>query len=260
MNQLSSLKTFTLEFHPEISSTKREEMISTTRVFFNLDYDDISPDIVFSIGGDGTLMRSARKYAEKGSLFVGVNMGKVSFLNGFGFDNWENDVKVALEGNNKISNRMMLHGEIKDQKFSALNDVVVHRGELPMSNLKVYVNNALVANVRGDGVIVSTPTGSTAYNQSAGGPVVAPDSRVLIITPIAPFGASIKPIVIADDSIITITSQDNGEKPYVISYDSETMKENIRQHSLTIKKSFVDAKILYPADYSHFGRVRELFN
>lgn len=257
MNRLKSLKTFTAEFHPDITKKDRDDLISRVRVLCNLEYDENSPDLVVSFGGDGTLMRAARKYAPKDALIAGVSLGKLCFLNGFGKDDWEAHLKTALTENGVISERRMIIGSMNDRKMPALNDIVVHRGELMMARLKLYVNNTLVWDIMGDGVIVSTPTGSTAYNFSAGGPLMAAESNSLVVTPVAPFANGVKPIILNEKDSIMITS--SCEDTYVITHDSEMLKENLRQHALTIKSAPYQANLLYPEGYNHWFRVRETF-
>lgn len=167
-------------------------------------------DLMFSFGGDGTILRAARFAAPLGVPIVGVNLGRVGFLTELPEENALPSLDQFIAGNYWIDERMMLDGELVRngkviQGFSALNDIVANRGGLSRTvQCTLSINDAKTADYVTDGVIISTPTGSTAYCLAAGGPILAPDARNIAVVPIAPYLALIRALVVTDDAEVEL--------------------------------------------------------
>lgn len=161
-------------------------------------------DLVIVLGGDGTLLSVARLVAGTDTPILGVNMGGLGFLTEVTLDELFPTLVKIFDQNYVTDDRLMLHGCVRRQgekvaESAVLNDVVVSKGTLArMIKLEVTVNSQFVTSLRGDGVIVATPTGSTAYSMSAGGPIVDPSVDALVVTPICPHMLTNRPIVISD--------------------------------------------------------------
>lgn len=172
--------------------------------------DNTKLDLMFSFGGDGTILRATRFAAPLGVPLVGVNLGRVGFLTEVAATEALAVLPRFIAGDYWVEQRVMLAGELlRDgkvlQSFTALNDIVVNRGGLSrVVECTLSVNAAPTANFVADGIIISTPTGSTAYCLAAGGPILTPDARNIVIVPIAPYLAIIRSLVVDDDAVIEL--------------------------------------------------------
>lgn len=177
-----------------------------------------SSDAIVVVGGDGTILHAARMGAARGIPVLGVNVGGFGFLAEVGLDELLQAVDRLLAGRHTVEERMMLAAELVRegavaQRFLALNDMVVTKsGYARLMPIRTTVNDEHLATYLADGLIVSTPTGSTAYNLSAGGPILSPTVRALVITPICPHTLTARPVVIDGDDVATveITSEAEG--------------------------------------------------
>lgn len=188
-------------------------------------------EAVFVIGGDGTLIRAARDIVERKIPVIGVNLGKLGYLCELEENTVYQAIDALLRDEYSIEERMMLGGYtvIKGEKSTeqtALNDVVIHRtGALQILHMKVYVNGEYLASYLGDGMIVATPTGSTGYSMSAGGPIVDPKANLLLITPINAHNLNAKSIVIDADAEVMIeidTRRSEKDEEAEVSFDGDT--------------------------------------
>ena len=164
-------------------------------------------DIVISLGGDGTILRLARQVAEKGTPILGVNLGKLGFLAEVSLDDLDACLAEVLKGDYFIVDRMMLQATTSKnpKSYLALNDIVVDKfGTSRVLDLETFVNGEYLATFTGDGIILSTPTGSTAYALANGGPIVTPHNRSITISPICPHTLTARPVIVPDDSLIRI--------------------------------------------------------
>ncbi len=183
-------------------------------------------DMVFSIGGDGTLLDTVTLVRDSGIPVLGINLGRLGFLSSISRDNIIPAVEKVLSGDYTLDRRTLLKLEKKGKKFCdfnyALNDLTVNRKDsTALIVIHVYVDDIFLNSYWADGLIVSTPTGSTAYSLSSGGPIVAPGSENFLITPIAPHNLTIRPIVISDKSEIRIRL-DGRDENFLLSMDSKT--------------------------------------
>lgn len=175
-------------------------------------------DVLLVLGGDGTMLNAARLAGERSIPILGVNMGGLGFLTEVRLDNLFPSLERVFANEYVLDERLMLnthihrHGETVAQGV-VLNDVVVSKGTLArMIEMKISIQGQFVTNLRGDGLIVSTPTGSTAYSLSAGGPIINPAVHSLILTPVCPHTLTHRPLIVQDDVEIdvTLTSKDEG--------------------------------------------------
>lgn len=162
-------------------------------------------DIIILIGGDGTFLSIAKQVVENQIPIAGFNLGTLGFLTELNKDLLDKYLHQIFYGKLKISERKLLEIDFKRKKYIALNDVVASKGNISrIIKLLLEINKVQVAEIRSDGLIISTPTGSTAYSLSAGGPIVTPDVKGIIITPICPHSLTFRPIIIPDNSEIKV--------------------------------------------------------
>lgn len=183
-------------------------------------------DMVFSIGGDGTLLDTVSLVRDSEIPVLGINLGRLGFLSSISRDEILPAVEKVLSGEYSIEKRTLLHltsdrGLFDDFTY-ALNDLTVTRKDsTALIVIKVYVDGVYLNSYWADGLIVATPTGSTAYSLSSGGPIVAPGSDNFVITPLAPHNLTIRPIVISDKSEVSLKVEGR-DKQYLVSLDSKT--------------------------------------
>ncbi len=181
----------------------------------NKDYYDkktitSNSNIVIVVGGDGTFLSVARLVKDYSIPIIGINLGGLGFLTEITLDEMYDVLDDIFKGNFTINERMMLKASIyrsgeKISSYSVLNDVVINKGTLArIIELKTSINDNFVTKYRADGLIVATPTGSTAYSLAAGGPIIYPELNCIILTPICPHTLTNRPIVISGDDIITV--------------------------------------------------------
>lgn len=206
--------------------------------------DNFLPDVTFAIvlGGDGTILKTARFYSKYGVPILGINLGRLGFLSQAKATQVEDAIDFVLKGSFKIEDRIMLTA--LDGKMNALNDIVIKGdGFSRTSRLYVHINDNIVCDYLADGIIISTPTGSTAYTLSAGGPILFPTLDAMVIVPICPHTMNARPIVIPSCEVIKVTSSQN--KPLLkISADGQNTFDLGLNESIEIKKSEFCAKLL----------------
>lgn len=170
-------------------------------------------DVILSMGGDGTLLATARLLGDSGVPILGINIGSLGFLTDQTPDDLETTLTRLIENDYEIHERMVLMAGIVDadgdEKHYALNDVVVGRSDIRMINLALYSNGDYICSYAADGLVLSTPTGSTAYSLAAGGPILNPEMDAIIATPIAPHSLASRPLVFDAGEVLTLelTSQ-----------------------------------------------------
>ena len=219
-------------------------------------------DLLIVLGGDGTLLGVARDINGKYDVpILGVNIGNLGFLSSIEIQDFSEALKKIKNGQYIIQNRILLECTMLNQddndKGKALNDVVIARGTLSrMAKFEVFIDNKLYYRFKGDGLIVSTPTGSTGYSFSAGGPFIYPDVDVIILTPICPHTRGMQPIVLKSSSEILIKAENyNGE--IYLTFDGQEAKQINDSTSIIIKKAKQIAKILLFDNYDYFNVLRQ---
>jgi len=171
-------------------------------------------DLVIVIGGDGTLLSIAHLAAQKNVPVMGVNLGRLGFLTEVPLDEMVLTLDAFLEGNTQIINpRQMLEADTKGGTFYCLNDFVINKGALArMIQCAIWIDGKEIATAKADGLIISTPTGSTAYSLSAGGPIIQPNIPAFVIAPICPHTLSFRPMVVSAESTLKIELVTGGEE------------------------------------------------
>jgi len=214
-------------------------------------------DLVLSIGGDGVFI-SASKYAYKKSIPVlGLNFGRIGFLADLDKKELQSKMSKILNGNYIVDKRTMLSGTVYSSggvnKSISLNDIVVNNcGKLKMIETDVFVNKNLITKQRSDGVIVSTPTGSTAYAMSNGCPIVSPKSNVICIVPIAPHSYGQRSIIINSSDKVTIKINKKSIKHSQVTFDGANNLTIKNPEIVEIKKANRVLNIIHPCDYDYF--------
>lgn len=212
-------------------------------------------DFAIILGGDGTIIHSARRLAQHGLPILGINLGSLGFLAEIEQGEWKESLSLVLEGKYEVQNRMMLEartinnadGTSSNRSF-ALNDVVISRMALSrMVGFSLFVNDEFVNYYSADGVIISTPTGSTAYNLSAGGPILAPNGENMVITPICPHSLSARSIVLSSEDVIRITFEHNRrlwENDLMLTVDGQEGLKLTSDSEIIIRKSDLKTRLL----------------
>jgi len=194
-------------------------------------------DMVVVFGGDGTLLVAARHVKEYGVPIVGINLGGFGFMTVINLNEMFDVMEIILRGDYTTSKRMMLDAYIEGKKGSVLNDIVISRGGLSrMVNLETSVDDKYLATFKADGLIISTPTGSTAYSLSTGGPIVFPEHNSIIINPICPHTLTNRPIMLPPESTIKVKLMDE-EEGVKVAMDGQVLNVLQSGEEVTIRKS-----------------------
>jgi NAD+ kinase len=218
-------------------------------------------DLVLVVGGDGTMLGVGRQLARYGVPLIGINQGRLGFITDIALDQFRSTLTPMLRGEYEEECRTVVHGRlVRDGHcvFDALamNDVVVHRGATSgMVELRVEIDGHFVANQRADGLIVSSPTGSTAYSLSAGGPLLHPATSGWIVVPIAPHTLSNRPIVLPDTSEIAIEVVSGRDAS--ANFDMQSLASLLRGDRITVKRSQHRVRFLHPRGWNYFDTLRQ---
>ncbi len=236
-------------------------------VLFGTEHVPEDTECILVVGGDGTLLGAARNMAEKNIPLIGVNTGHVGYLCELEADTVLHGVKRLLAGESyAVEQRMLLSGfcmtrEGNTKERTALNDIVIHRrGRLQVVDLILSVNGEYLNTYSADGIIIATPTGSTGYSMSAGGPIVDPKASLLLVTPISPHTLNAKSIVLgAEDEIaIEVAKRDQGQEEQLeVSFDGGHMELLQAGERIIVKKAKVCTKILKLSRMSFLERLRK---
>ena len=212
-------------------------------------------------GGDGTMLSVARIACEKEIPILGINLGGLGFITEVQRTEILDAMEVVLSGQSAVEERLMLtagvyrHGE-KISEYTALNDVVVNKGALArIIELETIINRMYVTSFKADGLIVSTPTGSTAYNLSAGGPILYPTMDCIILTPICPHTLTNRPIVLPDNALIEITLKSPAEDVF-LTLDGQVGFSMRQNDIIAIEKSPFKTRLLIPHERNFFQVLR----
>ena len=244
------------EFHQFL--TKEQKMdIHSANVF---DRNDFDADMVLSMGGDGTFLKAASYVGNKNIPILGINTGRLGFLADVSPEEMEETFEDIYKGNYKIEDRSVLQVTSEGQPLKGyacgLNEIaVLKRDSSSMIAIHTSINGAYLTSYQADGLVIATPTGSTAYSLSVGGPVIVPHSNTIAITPVAPHSLNVRPIVINDDWEITLDVESRSHN-YLIAIDgrSETCREGTR---LTIRKADYYIKVVKRSSHVFFHTLRD---
>jgi NAD+ kinase len=218
-------------------------------------------DLVISLGGDGTLLTAARALIDKDTPLLGINLGRLGFLADVSFDDFESYLDMVVKGRYTVEKRFFIEGELFEDDESkgsniALNDIILHSHETSsMIEYEISSGGDLIHVQRSDGVIVTTPTGSTAYALSGGGPIMHPSLETLAIVPICPHTLSNRPIVLPANQTIDIRlGQD--EMVAKLSYDGHSHVIMNSQSRIRVTRYPQPLTLLHPEDYDYFQVLR----
>lgn len=220
-----------------------------------------NPALVIVLGGDGTLLAVARVFAELGTPILGVNLGFLGFLTEIRLADIYKTLEGWCENCHKVDERAMLHAELWREgvaysSYEALNEVVVSKGDIArMGEFAVELEGRSVARFRADGVIVSTPTGSTAYTLAANGPILTPDVDALVVTPICPHLLTLRPLVVRGDASLSVRVE-GVPNLALLTVDGQIAVEMQRDDELRCHRSRHTVKLVRLAESGFFDALR----
>lgn len=223
------------------------------------DGDDFYADMVISIGGDGTFLKAASRVGKKNIPILGINTGRLGFLADVSPEEMEETLDEICNNHYKVEERSVLQLGSNSERLMkspyALNEIaVLKRDSSSMISIHTSINGAPLTTYQADGLVIATPTGSTAYSLSIGGPVIVPHSKTIAITPVAPHSLNVRPIVICDDWEITLEVESRSHN-FLIAIDgrSESCKESTR---LTISRADYSIKVIKRYNHVFFDTLR----
>ena len=222
--------------------------------------DDFEADFAISMGGDGTFLKSASRVGRKDIPILGVNMGRLGFLADISPDDIERCIEALCHDDYAIESRAMIQVEADGKPLGdfnyALNDVaILKRDTASMISIRANINGQYLNTYQADGLIVSTPTGSTAYSLSNGGPIIVPGTKVFSMTAVAPHSLNVRPIVIPDSSLVELDVESRSHS-FLVAVDgrSEKCKEGTK---IVLRRAPYDVKVVKRSDHRYFNTLRE---
>ena len=219
-------------------------------------------DLIVVVGGDGSLLSAARMAIQVNAPVIGVNRGRLGFLTDILPHDLETQLSAVLDGHYEEEQRFLLKTSIYDQENTyfegnALNDVVLSRGsETHLIEFDVYVNQQFVSHFRSDGMILATPTGSTAYALSAGGPIMHPQLNAVVLVPLFSHSLSSRPLVISGEAQIELHISDSNENDLRISCDGHESRMVKPGQKVAIEKNNNQLRLLHPPGYHYYDTLR----
>ena len=231
--------------------------VPASNVFYGNEFD---ADFVISMGGDGTFLKAASRVREKDIPILGVNMGRLGFLADTSPDDIEACVEALYHDDFAIQSRAMIEVTTDGEPFEvfncALNDVaILKRDTAAMISVRASINGQYLNTYQADGLVISTPTGSTAYSLSNGGPIIVPGTKVFSMTAVAPHSLNVRPIVLPDSSVIELEVESRSHN-FLVAIDgrSEKCKEGTK---ITLRRAPYDIKVVKRAEHRYFNSLRE---
>lgn len=227
-------------------------------------------EALLTLGGDGTLLRGARLAADLGVPVLGINLGHLGFLTSAGVDQVDEALGALAAGRHEVDSRITLHARVvhpdgrTGARFMAVNDVVVHTsGVARVARLALEVGDGEraeeVGSFSGDGVIVATPTGSTAYSLSAGGPIITPEVPCLVVTPICPHTLAVRPLVVPAECPVTVLAVERAEE-LVLTVDGQVGQELAAGDRVVVSRGERDLELLRLPGHTFFSTLRRKLN
>ncbi len=219
-------------------------------------------DLALVVGGDGTLLNAARALADHNVPLAGVNLGRLGFLTDISHNNMIDCLSNILLGDYISEERFLLNSTVirqgeKLNEASAFNDVVIHKWNVArMIELETYINGKLVNQQRSDGLIIATPTGSTAYALSAGGPIIDPTLNALLLVPVCPHTMSNRPIVISGDNEVEVVICERNHDNAQVTCDGQISFGLSSGDRIQIKKKAQSIQLIHPAQHDHYEILR----
>lgn len=225
-----------------------------------IDGDDFRSDIAISMGGDGTFLEAARRVGDKGIPIVGINTGRLGFLADISPNEIEDTLNLIVRGEFAVEERSVLQATAEGENLKgypfALNEVaILKRDHSSMISIRVEVDNEYLATYQADGLIINTPTGSTGYALSVGGPIITPQSNTFGIAPVAPHSLNIRPITLCDDAVIALTVESRSHN-FLVAIDgrSESCRQGTR---ITLRKAPYTIKVCKRPSNTFFSTLRQ---
>lgn len=220
-------------------------------------------DLMISIGGDGTLLDAVCQVGSLEIPILGLNTGRLGFLATVATDTIEEAIHFLAEGNFQLESRTLISLESDKPLFGrhnfALNEFTIHKRDTSsMITVHTYIDGKYLNSYWADGLIIATPTGSTGYSLSCGGPLISPEAKNLVITPVSPHNLNVRPIIVSDESEISFTIEGRSEK-FLISLDSRSTSIS-SEVKLLVKKENFEAKLIKLPNYHFFDTLREKLN
>ncbi len=218
---------------------------------------------IIVLGGDGTLLGASRKYGRHGIPILGVNLGGLGFLTCIPIEKLYPSIEMVLKNSLEIEQRLMLETKIIRNnteifRFQTLNDVVINKGVLArIIDLDVFINDEFLTTFRSDGLIISTPTGSTGYNLAAGGPIIYPTISNVILTPICPFTLTNRPIILPDSVVISIMMLKESEEKVSLTFDGQIGFDLLEGDKVIIFKSDANIMLFKSPDQTYYEILRK---
>ncbi len=213
-------------------------------------------DAIVSFGGDGTMLGAAKEFLTAELPIMGVNLGKLGFLAEYSVKELEDGFNALLKGDFIIEDRTILETKVNNTMLYALNDFVIHKRDFArMITIDAVIDNVPVAEYHADGLIIATPTGSTAYSLSSGGPIIAPNCHVIVLTPVSPHSLNMRPLVIPDTLEITLTTGTESGITSLVA-DGQHLTPLEPQERVVIRKSERVVKLLKRVENSYYDLLK----
>ena len=249
-----SLKKYSNHVFIEDSSDYKNDLLTT------LSHEEFTSkaDLIIVFGGDGTLLASARRYLKFNIPILGINMGTVGFLTDIKIEDFESVIKDIIDGNCKIEERNLVSATFNDTTVYGLNEIVIHSGAYTqLMRYRLSVNEKVVYEQRSDGLIIATPTGSTAYALSAGGPIIHPELDVWTILPMLPQSISSRPFVISSNEEVKVNLLRGPLESAKICADGQEDISTPYLEDIKISKMKDKLRLVHPLDNDFFEACRE---
>ena len=219
--------------------------------------------VILALGGDGTILAASRAVGSSGVPIAGINLGGLGFLAEVAIEEIYERLELIQAGDYLVEERMVIKAIVDDDKdthYRALNDIVIERGySSRLMSISVRVDGSFFNDYTADGIIIATPTGSTAYSLSAGGPIIVPPLQTMVVTPISPHSLSQRAVVLKPDSIIEISFK-NVPEEMLLSMDGQTSVKIRQDQSVRVVRAESDIKLIKWKDKSYFDTLRAKLN
>lgn len=244
------------EFYEFLTSNLHLQLSPSIELF---EGNDFTADMAISMGGDGTFLKASNRVGQKNIPILGINTGRLGFLADISPEEIEETLDEIYNNHYKVEEHSVLQLQCEDPNLMkspyALNDIaILKRDSSSMISIHTFINGAPLTTYQADGLVISTPTGSTAYSLSVGGPIIVPNSKTIAITPVAPHSLNVRPIVICDDWEVTLEVESRSHN-FLVAIDgsSETCKETTR---LSISRADYTVKVIKRFNHSFFDTLR----
>ncbi len=215
-------------------------------------------DFMFSLGGDGTFLETVNLVRDSGITLLGVNIGRLGFLSYISQENLTESLESVFSGHYDIEERMLLKVEASGKSLNdldvALNEVRIYKNSGSLITIHVKINDEFLSAYWADGLLLSTPTGSTAYNLSVGGPIVVPEATSFVLSPIAPHNLTVRPLVLPDSAVLQL-SVDTRDPQFQLALDSRTIDLDV-DTTVTIRKADYTLKMIRIENISFYSTLR----